>query len=105
MDIIKEIKSRLLEKYDVCYMQGMTLEQNGNQYILTVDLNNSDKPLYLSGEFESDEKFVNFIMEEFRIRKPFPRYGWQYFVVKRVQEPVGEKELNKILEEGKILIQ
>ena len=67
-DIINKIKDFYIEYFKVTYVKQMKLVIDATSYIIYLDLNNSDKPLMIGGDFDSDIDFTNFIIKELKKR-------------------------------------
>lgn len=81
--IMKEINKWLIEEHGVYYNKSYELFMDKPDYSLYLHLNNRDRPLILAGQFDSDDKFIDYIKKELNSRKTF----WiEYFSLYRTNE-------------------
>lgn len=66
-----EITKYILDTYDVIYNSDIIVSINDNSYNLEFSLNRENKPLFIGGEFDSDESFLDYIKKEIDKRRLF----------------------------------
>jgi hypothetical protein len=70
-NIMIEINKWLEDTYQVSYNKTYELYKLDEEYSLYLHLNKQDRPLILSGQFTSDEAFIEFCKKELRFKRPF----------------------------------
>ena len=86
------IRSYLTAKYGVIYTAGITLHQvpdgDLNIYTCKLGLNNSDKPLAITGQYKDLDSFLLHIFKEIDARR---FYTAEYFTLRNVEELASNK--------------
>lgn len=71
MDFEAEIINYILEKYQIRYNSQIKVTSEDGVYGLEFALNRENKPLVISGDFDSDESFLNYVKKEIDKRRFF----------------------------------
>lgn len=71
-DYFKEgLNKALEERFCVRYTGGMIVYKGETNYTLVLNLANQDNPLIIAGDFQTDEQFLNYIIQEMIERRMF----------------------------------
>lgn len=67
-DLVQKILDYIKTTYKAVYKGYVDVDQDNKQYIFTIGLPSYMSPTHITGEFESDEQFLDYIFEELRTR-------------------------------------
>jgi len=70
-NIIQAMNDFLIKNFNVCYDEGYKFFKEFDNYSLYLYINNQDRPLILSGQFENDKDFICYVIKEMKERKVF----------------------------------
>lgn len=68
MDITDTIRQLIFDISGECYLGGITVTVDDDEYCLKLDLNQWQAPLYITCQCSSDEEFLSFLRKEFKTR-------------------------------------
>ena len=85
--IIDELNKMLNEKYSLIYNKGYKYYEEDGEYSLYLYMNNQDRPIIFSGQFDNIEVFKDYVLKEMDRRKLFVV---KYFNLYRVDQNKGE---------------
>ena len=88
--ILDAIREFMCTYFQVEYNKSMRLYLDDTSYVIYISLNNTERPLMMGGDFESDEDFIHYIEGELKKRKlHFIKYFSGYMVNQPIIEEVG----------------
>lgn len=71
MSFETELVNYIREKYEVEYTSTMKLTEEEGSYVLELALNRENKPLVISGQFDSESEFLDYVKKEVDKRRFF----------------------------------
>lgn len=81
------LKQYICNTFDVEYSKRLPITIDGNNYICTLYLNQSDKPIIIQGEFESEDQFYNFMIKELNNRR---MHVVSYYILQKELDHINE---------------
>lgn len=86
LELIAKILDYIKELYSAEYKGFIEIKKVDSIYVLSIGIPNYMIPTTMSGEFENDEEFLNYVYEELRIKNYMRVYFYEVLRTPYIKE-------------------